>query len=399
ENLDLGDVTITGPASYKVGEVFDASKYSATSSKVKNLAVFAALQNEKGEVLSSSEDPKSVTLEKGKVYRRVISLRIGKASDYYIGDVDSVKFNKLVYDDVDGENPGDYTYDFGVDKNSLIIIETFNYYSATDSICYLPGEVKPGVITVTGKEGWNAAGKFDPQFTATCTKGYQMSVHTYLFKKGEEDPVYNSAKPKDFTLEEGEEYTVNVGVYFKGSDLDYDHCCFGNVDAFVMNGESVKWWLSEEQNRCECEYEFTAEKAKEVEKPAPEDPDPKPADPKTADPAPKTPAVEDPKKEEPKQEVTPEQKPAVSVVDKTVKGKKGKKIKGAITVNDAKGKVTYKIVSAKQKKNFKINNKGVITLKKNLKKGTYKVKVQVSYKDKNTKKKVSKKVTVKITVK
>nr|MCR4690312.1 hypothetical protein [Lachnospiraceae bacterium] len=47
ENLDLGDVTITGPASYKVGEVFDASKYSATSSKVKNLAVFAALQNEK----------------------------------------------------------------------------------------------------------------------------------------------------------------------------------------------------------------------------------------------------------------------------------------------------------------------------------------------------------------
>jgi hypothetical protein len=55
----------------------------------------------------------------------------------------------------------------------------------------------------------------------------------------------------------------------------------------------------------------------------------------------------------------------------------------AFTVSKAKGKLSYKLVSAKKgkksfKKKFNINAKtGKITVKKKLKRGTYKVKVKV----------------------
>ena len=58
----------------------------------------------------------------------------------------------------------------------------------------------------------------------------------------------------------------------------------------------------------------------------------------------------------------------------------------AITVSKSKGKLSYKLVSAKKgkksfKKKFKVNSKtGKITAKKGLKKGTYKVKAKVKAK-------------------
>jgi hypothetical protein len=77
----------------------------------------------------------------------------------------------------------------------------------------------------------------------------------------------------------------------------------------------------------------------------------------------------------------------VTAKAKTVKlkklKKKAQKVK-AIAVKNAKGKVTYKLVSVpkKIKKITKINSKGVITIKKwkKAKKGTYKIKVKVSAK-------------------
>ena len=77
----------------------------------------------------------------------------------------------------------------------------------------------------------------------------------------------------------------------------------------------------------------------------------------------------------------------VTVKTKTVKlkkvKKKAQKVK-AITIKSAQGNVTCKIKSAKKniKKFLKINSKGVITIKKwkKAKKGTYKIKVQITAK-------------------
>lgn len=91
----------------------------------------------------------------------------------------------------------------------------------------------------------------------------------------------------------------------------------------------------------------------------------------------------------------------VKVTNKTLKsGKKGTKIKNAIKVTGAKGKVTYKIVSAKpNKKSYTINKKGMITLKKKIKKGTYKIKVKVSVAGNNQYEPFAKTVTLKVKVK
>ena len=77
----------------------------------------------------------------------------------------------------------------------------------------------------------------------------------------------------------------------------------------------------------------------------------------------------------------------ITVKTKTVKlkklKKKAQKVK-AITVKNAKGKVTYKLVKSgitkKIRKLIKINSKGVITIKcwKKAKKGTYKIKVHIT---------------------
>lgn len=94
---------------------------------------------------------------------------------------------------------------------------------------------------------------------------------------------------------------------------------------------------------------------------------------------------------------------------KTVKVKASKLKKGsvkitrknAVKVSKAKGKVTYKKVSVnKSSKKFKVNKKnGAITVKKGLKKGTYKVKIRVKAAGKGDYLAGSKNVTVKIRVK
>ena len=96
------------------------------------------------------------------------------------------------------------------------------------------------------------------------------------------------------------------------------------------------------------------------------------------------------------------QKMKVKAVTKTVKAKalkKSRKVVKAITVKNAKGKVTYKKVSPKNKK-FTVNKKtGKITIKKGLKKGTYKVKVKVRAAGNSKYLPAAKTVTVKIRVK
>ncbi len=88
--------------------------------------------------------------------------------------------------------------------------------------------------------------------------------------------------------------------------------------------------------------------------------------------------------------------------------KKAQKVKRSkvVTVSKAKGKKTYKLVSAKKgkksfKKKFKINAKtGNVTVKKGLKKGTYKVKIKVKAAgNANYKASAWKKVTFRIKVK
>ena len=87
---------------------------------------------------------------------------------------------------------------------------------------------------------------------------------------------------------------------------------------------------------------------------------------------------------------------------KSVKASKTKKaavkIKNAITVTKAKGKVTYTKISGSKK--LTINQKtGVITVKKGTKKGTYKIKVKVTAKGNSSYKAKSKTVNIKIYVK
>ena len=72
-------------------------------------------------------------------------------------------------------------------------------------------------------------------------------------------------------------------------------------------------------------------------------------------------------------------------------------------MSNAQGTVTYKLISvkkAKYKKYFKISTKtGKITVKKKLKKGTYKVKVQVTASGNANYESTKKVVTVKIKIK
>ena len=86
---------------------------------------------------------------------------------------------------------------------------------------------------------------------------------------------------------------------------------------------------------------------------------------------------------------------------RTVKAKNNKKtvIKTAkaFTVKNAKGAVTFK--KSKGNKKITVAKNGKITVKKGLKKGTYKIKVTVSAAGNNTYKKATKTVSVKIVVK
>ena len=75
----------------------------------------------------------------------------------------------------------------------------------------------------------------------------------------------------------------------------------------------------------------------------------------------------------------------------------------AIVITGAQGKVTYKLLSVKKKsykKYFSVNKKsGKITVKKGLKKGTYKLKIKVTAAGTNNYNRAEKSVTVKVKVK
>ncbi len=86
-------------------------------------------------------------------------------------------------------------------------------------------------------------------------------------------------------------------------------------------------------------------------------------------------------------------------VKKAVVKKKNVAVKRskAITVKNAKGKVTYK--KSKGNKKITVSSAGKITVKKGLKKGTYKIKIKVTAAGNATYKAATKTVTVKIVIK
>ena len=89
---------------------------------------------------------------------------------------------------------------------------------------------------------------------------------------------------------------------------------------------------------------------------------------------------------------------------KLKKKKQVLKCKKVFVVKNAIGIVTYKLASAKKgkknvKKFFKMAKNGNITVKKGLKKGKYKLKVEITASGNGTYKSVTKSVTVKVTVK
>lgn len=95
----------------------------------------------------------------------------------------------------------------------------------------------------------------------------------------------------------------------------------------------------------------------------------------------------------------------ISTAKKTVKfsklKKKARTVK-PITVKNAKGKVTYKIVGGnkKSKKALKIDAKtGAVKVKKRTRKGTYKVKVKITAAGNSTYKAKSVTVTISVRVK
>ena len=101
--------------------------------------------------------------------------------------------------------------------------------------------------------------------------------------------------------------------------------------------------------------------------------------------------------------LTVKRKTAKIKYSKLKKKKQKLAVSKAMKINDAQGTVTYKLVSVKKakfKKYFKISTKtGKITVKKKLKKGTYKVKVKVTAAGNNNYNSLTKTVTFKIKVK
>ncbi len=95
--------------------------------------------------------------------------------------------------------------------------------------------------------------------------------------------------------------------------------------------------------------------------------------------------------------MTAKAKKVKKVSAKTLK-KKSKTIKNVISVSDAQGKVTYAKVSGNKKITVKSSN-GSITLKKGLKKGSYKVKVAVKAAGNSEFLPIEKNVTLKVTIK
>ena len=82
---------------------------------------------------------------------------------------------------------------------------------------------------------------------------------------------------------------------------------------------------------------------------------------------------------------------------KTSKKKQNIKKSKAFTIKNAQGPVTFKKKSGS--KNLSISNKGVITVKKGTKKGTYKIKVAITAAGNDKFEAGTKTVTVKVKVK
>lgn len=371
--LDAGDVTIVGPGSWKPGDTFDGSKYKATAETGLPLYVTSRLEDKDGNILYDSEDKtKPVKLEKGKWYKRWIFIHVGNSerSDYAFGDTGKVKINGR-----------EYKHGFGPDKWSIEIESWMNYFKTVDSISDLPDELDLGVVSIDGTLDWCDGEKFIPDVKVKSSEEYRLNKHVRLFKGEDKELVYdsNDAKYSNYTIKEGESYSLTVYVSIDNGNSDenenWGFCWVGNIDALLVNGKSIKDYnVIDDSNTIEYTYSFVGGKAKPTE----------------------------PKNDQPKVETKKKQKAKVKAKSKTLKvkkAKKGLKLEKLITVKNAKGKVTYKIKSSKPKKGFKINKKGVITLKKKLSKGSYNLKVTVTAAGNKEYKKFSKTVTVKIKVK
>ena len=383
--LDAGDVSITGPANWKSGDTFDGSKYTATAETGIPLYVYTRLEDTKGTILYDSEEKTTpYKLEKGKEYKRWIFVYVGDGTDftYTFGDTGKVKVNGVEFDH--GSHEGEYT--FGPDKYSINIDSLIKYYKTADSICDLPDELDLGVVSVDGTFDWCDGEKVTlDKFTVKSSEGYKLNKHVRI-NKGTET-VYDSddSKLSNFTVKEGEKYELTVFVSIDNGD-DYEknnwgYCWIGNVDALLVNGKSIKdYRIIDDSNAIKYTCTFTGGKAKPVE----------------------VKTTTDTKKDQPKVTAKKTQEVKIKAKAKTIKAKKAKKnlkIKKVFTIKGAQGTVSYQINKAKLKKQFKINKKGIITLKKKLKKGTYKVKVKVIVAGNDEYEEFSKVVTVKIKVK
>ena len=372
ESLDVGDISITGPNNWQPGDTFDGSKYKATAETGVPLSVLVRLEDADKNVLYDSETKKTpYKLEKGKWYRRWIFIYVGDGEVYTFGNTGKVKLNGK-----------EYKHGFGPDKWSIDVESMLNYFKTADSITDLPDELDLGVVSVDGTLDWCDGEKISSdKITVKSSEEYNLNKHIRL-SSGKE-MLYDSEDPKysNYTIKEGESYKLTVFVSIdNGDNEDWGFCWIGNVDALLVNGKSVKnYSIIDESNAIEYTYSFVAGKAKSVEV-----------------------KKEEPKKEQPKVTAKKTQEVKIKVKAKTIKAKKAKKnlkIKKVFTIKGAQGTVSYQINKAKLKKQFKINKKGIITLKKKLKKGTYKVKVKVIVAGNNEYEDFSKVVTVKIKVK
>lgn len=371
--IDVGSVLISGTDKWKDGEKFDASGYTVSSTLNRKLALTVRLYDD-GVLVYDSETKKTpVTLDKNKVYRRDIFIHYDTDDRPAIGAVSKVFINGV-----------EYEYDV-IDMNFSIMVQSeLRFHKAAGGICYLPDYVPLGVVTVEGQTEWNDKDVFAPKFVVTTSEGITLEQHIRLYKDGK--CVYDSDSPKDYVIEEGKTYEIQFLFTAKDSDDPTDGLTLSEPDAVLVNGKSNKNFRCTDMNYTLLFTEtFVAGKAKPVEvKPTTDT------------------KKDDAKKDQPKVTAKKTQEVKIKVKAKTIKAKKAKKnlkIKKVFTIKGAQGTVSYQINKAKLKKQFKINKKGIITLKKKLKKGTYKVKVKVIVAGNNEYEDFSKVVTVKIKVK
>lgn len=369
EKVNVGTVDIKGKDTWNVGDVFEGEKYAATSSLGRKLKVQTQLYDETNKLIYDSINKKTeVKFEKGKKYTRYTFVRLDfpyeSGGDYFwIGEINKVLMNGKEYD-----------YSVINDSNAIEVIDTLGYYSASGCVGSYAQYLDLGVLSIDGTLEMSA-GKVTPDFVVKSSENANLKYHFRMYDK-DKKLVYDSAEPNDYEIIEGETYVVLFFVSLENGNYDDgDYLWIGSVDALLVNGKSyTNYSIIDDSNAVEYQYSFIATKK-----------------------------AEETKKDEP---VVSKEKKAqdvkVKAKAKTLKAKKAKKglkLKKLIKVTGAQGTVKYKIKSSKPKKGFKINSKGVITLKKKLKKGSYKVKVLVTVAGNDEYEEFTKVVTVKIKVK